>query len=262
MEQAERNQVYQDNGGLNAQQLDRNAVAGSISTRCRYVVPVQGPATQGLLWSVLIQSELLDRFANITQEGAVLCCKRYRRLHGTKLLLPAAVPTVSSLNASCVRAVTVSASRKAWSQTQSGIRLPMSPADRGTRGLYGLGKGSQEWYCVQCFEKLLAIYDQRVHCMHQNMTATTVQPVLEVAYYILAEERQLVARESSCCAPPSHKPMNTPGRADFLLYFPSPDGKAVYPLREARAYRGRPIAIQSSSSYATIFYQRDSNNNH
>ena len=65
---------------------------------------------------------------------------------------------------------------------------------RGSRGLYGLGRGGQEWYCVQCFERLLAIYHQREHRIHPTMTATTVHPVSEVAYYILAEERETVGR--------------------------------------------------------------------
>ena len=134
-------------------------------------------------------------------------------------------------------------------------------SSRGTRGQYGLGKGGQEWYCVQCFEKLLAIYYQRVHRIHPKMTATTVHPVLEVAYYILAEERETVGCsgklmlcstkqqglelwKARClaalrAADPFYIPMNTPGRADFLMYFPSPDGKAVYLSRDARDYRGR-----------------------
>ena len=132
---------------------------------------------------------------------------------------------------------------------------------RGPRGQYGLGKGGQEWYCVQCFEKLLAVYYQRVQRVHPKMTATTIHPVLEVAYYILAEERETAGRsgklmlcstkqhglelwKARClaalrAADPFYIPMNTPGRADFLMYFASPDGKALYLTRDARDYRGR-----------------------
>ena len=132
---------------------------------------------------------------------------------------------------------------------------------RGARGLYGLGMDGQEWYCVQCFEKLLAIYYQRMHRVHPKMTATTVHPVFEVAYYILAEEREAVGRsgrlmlcstkqhglelwKARCLAAlraanPAYIPMNTPGRADYIIYFASPDGKAVYLSRDARDYRGR-----------------------
>ena len=132
---------------------------------------------------------------------------------------------------------------------------------RGPRGQYELGKGGQEWYCVQCFERLLAIYHQREHRIHPKMTATTVHPVFEVAYYILAEERETVGRSGGLmlcstkkhglelwkarylaglrAANPYYIPMNTPGRADFLMYFASPDGKALYLARDARDYRGR-----------------------
>ena len=132
---------------------------------------------------------------------------------------------------------------------------------RGPRRLHGLGMDGQVWYCVQCLEKLLAIYYQRMHRVHPKMTAITVHPLFEVAYCILAEEREAVGRsgrlmlcstkqhglelwKARClaalrAADPAYIPMNTPGRADFIQYFASPDEQAVYLSRDARDYRGR-----------------------
>ena len=85
-------------------------------------------------------------------------------------------------------------------------------------------------------------------------------PIYELAYYIVPEEREILGRKGrlSLCstkhhglelwkarylgaliaADPSYRPKNTPGRAEFLSFFPTPDGKAVYLQEEIRDYKG------------------------
>lgn len=108
---------------------------------------------------------------------------------------------------------------------------------------------------------MLVVYRNRMQRDNPGMTFLPGPPIYEVVYYILAEERKIVGRlgRLSLCstkhhglelwkarylgarrvADPFYIPKNTPGRTEFLQYFPGKDGKSVYLSREDRDYEGK-----------------------
>lgn len=118
----------------------------------------------------------------------------------------------------------------------------------------GLAKIAKKGFAFLASRDFLLVHRQRMQRDNHPRKFLPGHPVYELAYYILAEVREIVvAKQDSGCARPStmawgsgrqstwelsYRLKNTPGRAEFLSFFPTPDGKAVYLQEEDRDYKG------------------------
>lgn len=77
---------------------------------------------------------------------------------------------------------------------------------RVSRGLHGLGKSGQEWFCVLCFEAMLLLHRQRVQARPPR-SGIPLGPVIQCTESRTTSwprsARSLAVREDSCCALPS-----------------------------------------------------------